>query len=149
MKDLVPWGKDWAPLRELRREMNRVFDTVWHDAQDKWTQATGWSPLVDIKETKNNYEVHAELPGMSKEAIAITMSGNTLTLSGERKREEAQEDENYHRLERYYGTFTRSFSFPSEVDAEGIDAVFENGVLCIAIPKKVADKPRPIEIKVK
>lgn len=149
MKDLVPWGNNWAPMRELRREVNRLFDSVWNETTDRIATAMGWSPLVDIKETADAFEVHAELPGIDKADIAIQMTGNTLTLSGERRRQDEGANENYHRVERSFGRFSRSFSFPGDVDPGKIDAALDRGVLVITIPKREETKPKPIEIKVK
>ena len=149
MKDLVPWGdRAWAPFKELRREMNRLFDSVLHDTSAATTSTTAWSPLVDIKENQEGYEVNAELPGMARDDISINVTGNTLTLSGERKRESEEKGDNYHRVERYFGKFPRSFTFPEEIEPAKISAVYKDGVLTIRVPKSEQAKPKQIEIRV-
>lgn len=149
MKDLVPWGgMNWAPFRELRREVNRLFDSAFHDENEDSATPMGWSPLVDIKETAEGYEVIAELPGLKRDDIRIAMTGNTLTLSGERKRAQDSQEENYHRVERYFGRFSRSFNFPHEVDASKVTAVYKDGLLVVRAPKAEKLRPREIDIRI-
>lgn len=114
-----------------------------------WTEDLSnraWMPAVDIRETEEAYEVAAELPGMSKKDINITLEDNVLTLSGERRFEKEAEKENYHRIERAYGTFSRSFTLGSGVDSENVKAAFKDGVLTITVPKREESKPRKIAI---
>ena len=105
-----------------------------------------WMPAVNIRETDPAFFVEAELPGMTKENIDITLENNILKLSGERRFEKDVSEKNYHRVERAYGNFLRTFSLPSEVDAEGVKASFKDGVLTIEIPKAEQAKPRKIAI---
>ncbi|HUF77563.1 MAG TPA: Hsp20/alpha crystallin family protein [Thermoanaerobaculia bacterium] len=105
-----------------------------------------WTPAVNIRETDNAFFVEAELPGMTKDDIEITLENNMLKLSGERRFEKDTKEENYHRVERSYGTFLRTFSLPSQVDSEGVKAAFKEGVLTIEIPKAEEAKPRKIAI---
>lgn len=105
-----------------------------------------WVPPVDVQETENSFIFTAELPGLSKEDVDITLEENLLTLSGERTLEEKDEKDNYHRVERAYGSFSRSFSLPSQVDSSKVEATFQDGLLKIEVAKAEQAKPRKIEI---
>jgi HSP20 family protein len=105
-----------------------------------------WVPPVDVQETEDAYIFTAELPGLTKDNVGITLEENLLTLSGERTFNEKEERESFHRVERAYGSFSRSFSLPSQVDASKVDASFEDGVLKVEIAKAEQAKPRKIEI---
>jgi HSP20 family protein len=107
----------------------------------------GWAPAVDIRETEEAYEVLADLPGFDKKNVDITLENNILTLRGERKWEGEEEKQAYRRIERAYGEFSRSFSLPTQVDAETVEAKFTDGVLTIKIPKAEESKPRRITVK--
>lgn len=107
----------------------------------------GWAPAVDIRETEDAYEVLADLPGFDKKNVDITLENNVLTLRGERKWESDEEKQTYRRIERAYGEFTRSFSLPTQVSAEKVEARFADGVLTITIPKAEESKPRRITVK--
>ena len=103
-------------------------------------------PPVDIQETADGYRLQAELPGLTKDDISITLENNVLRLSGERKFEKDAKKESFHRIERTYGTFSRAFALPQQVNGEGVQASFENGVLTIPVPKAEQAKPRKIAI---
>lgn len=137
----------YDPFRELRGlhdEMSRLFST---QLPERGEFAKGsWSPSVDIFEDENRLIVEAELPGMNREDFEISAENNVLTLKGERKFEKKTEGDNYHRIERSYGAFTRQFTLPQTVTADGASADFENGVLRIALPKREETKARKIEI---
>ena len=139
----------YDPFRELRslhNEMNRLF-TGNFEGQGGGEFARGaWNPSVDIYEDKERLIVEAELPGMSREDFELTVENNVLTLRGERKFEKKTDGDNYHRVERSYGSFTRQFTLPQTVTAEGATADFENGVLRVALPKREETKARKIEI---
>jgi len=105
-----------------------------------------WVPPVDVQETEDAYLFTAELPGMSKDDVSITLEDNLLTLSGERSLKEKEEGENFHRVERAYGSFARSFSLPTQVDSTKVEASFKDGLLTIEIAKAELAKPRKIEI---
>ena len=107
---------------------------------------SGWTPAVDVRETNEAYLVEAELPGLGKNDVTVTFEDDLLTFSGERKVGEETEEENYRRIERSYGPFSRSFNLPREVDAEGVLANFKDGLLSITVPKKEQVKPRAIKI---
>jgi HSP20 family protein len=108
-----------------------------------------WVPPVDIKETADAIQINAEMPGFSAEEVEVSAENNVLSLRGERSLEEAKDGENYHRLERSYGAFERSFQIPRNVDPEKIEARFDNGVLYLSLPKRPESKPRTIAVKVK
>lgn len=105
-----------------------------------------WAPPVDIRETDDAFLVEAELPGLKKEDVDITLEGNMLQLRGERRFEREKEEEGFHRMERAYGSFTRTFSLPSRVDSEGVEASFQDGILTVRVPKTAEARPRRIEI---
>ena len=106
-----------------------------------------WVPAVDVQETDKSFVFVAELPGLKKDDVEITLEDNLLTITGERTLEEKEEGETYHRIERAYGKFSRSFSLPSQADNTNVKAGFDNGLLTIEIPKSEAAQPRKIEIK--
>ena len=115
----------------------------------RWNEGLGennWVPAVDVRETDEEFLFTAELPGLAKENVQITIEDKVLTISGERKLEGKEENQNYHRIERSYGSFTRSFTLPHEVDQEKVTAKFGHGLLTVAVPKAEETKPRQIEI---
>ena len=105
-----------------------------------------WVPSVDISETENGYEIRAELPGVAKDDLHVSVEDNRLTLSGEKRQEKADDTQNYRRIERRYGSFQRRFTLPSEVEIDDIKAEFTDGVLTLSIPKSEAVKPTEIPI---
>src|ERR1700704_2236442 len=111
--------------------------------------ARPWSPSVDIYETENELVLKADLPDVKLEDIEVRVENQTLTLKGERKFEKDESAKGYHRMERNYGTFVRSFTVPTSVDAEKVAAEYKNGVLTVKLPKKKAAKPRQVKIEVK
>jgi HSP20 family protein len=135
----------------FRDTMSSFMDRFTQDflrpvAGDEFEGST-FAPAVDIKETPKEYVVTAEVPGIDKKDIHIEIADNLLTLKGERKFEKEQKEESYHRVERSYGSFTRSFSLPTKVKADAIEAAFKDGVLTVKIPKTEEQVPRKIEIK--
>ncbi|HBE81778.1 MAG TPA: hypothetical protein DDW24_03235 [Blastocatellia bacterium] len=140
----------YDPFRELRGlhdEMNRLFTGVVPAGLNRDEFIRGaWSPSVDIFEDDSKLIVEAELPGMKRDDFELTVENNVLTLKGERKFEKKTEGDNYHRIERSYGSFTRQFTLPQTVTADGATADFENGILRIALPKREETKARKIEI---
>jgi HSP20 family protein len=121
----------------------RGFLATRNEALDE----NSWLPAVDIRETDDEFIFTAELPGLDKKAVNISLEDKILTISGERSLEHKEENQNFHRIERAYGTFSRSFSLPHDVDQEEVTANFDNGLLTIAVPKTEVVKPRQIEIK--
>lgn len=140
----------WDPFRELnivQERINRMFDDAgrgWRG--DEPASTTTWSPAVDIYETDHEIIVQAELPGVDRQDIALHLEKNVLTLKGERRFEKETKQENYHRIERAYGGFSRSFSIPAMVDDEKIKAEYKDGILRISLPKKEQVKPKQIQI---
>ncbi len=148
---LIRWNpmKDLATeIFDLQREINRIFDRFFHGFEDEEVRLVSWSPRVDISETDDEYIVRAEVPGVSKDDIKITIKDNILVISGEKKQEKETKKENYHRIERVYGSFARSFSLPGTVKVDKVEAKFKDGVLTIKLPKVEEAKPKEIEIKV-
>jgi len=136
----------WNPNVANREPLYRLFDTFFGEPQNEEVGNRNWVPPVDIQESEEGYRLHDELPGLTKDDINITLENNVLRLSGERKFEKDVKKESYHRIERSYGTFARAFALPSQVNAEGVQAAFEDGVLTITVPKAEAAKPRKIAI---
>ena len=135
-------------LKTLQDEVNRLFSTNFSRGFGDEGIARGtWTPNVDIFENKDEIVLEAELPGMNREDFELTIENNVLTLRGERKFEKTDETDNYHRVERSYGSFTRSFTLPQTVSGEGATAEYSNGVLRVTLPKREETKARRIEIK--
>jgi HSP20 family protein len=141
----------WTPYRDMmsvRDEMNRVLNEVFgRGANDEsaWSSGT-WSPPVDIYETDEALVMKAELPGFSKDEISIELKENTLLVRGERKREDEVKEGNYHRMERAYGAFQRSFLLPTTVDQEKVKASYKDGILELRLPKVQAAQPKRIAV---
>jgi HSP20 family protein len=135
-------------LRNLQDEMNRLFSLSFPRFDNREEVMRGaWSPSVDIVEGKEELAIEAELPGMNIEDVDVSIENNILSISGERKFEKKDENDNYHRVERSYGTFTRSFTLPRNVVSDEAQAEFKNGILRITLPKREEAKARKIEIK--
>ena len=140
----------WDPFRDLitlREKMNRLFeDAVTSRGEEKDLISSTWSPAVDIYENENELVLTAEVPGLEEKDVEIKIEDNTLSVRGERKFEKETKEENYHRIERSYGTFYRSFTLPNAIDQDKIQAEHENGVLKITMPKRTELKPRKVKI---
>ena len=140
----------WEPFREfgiMQDRINRMFEDVGRDWRGgEPSSTTTWSPSVDIYETDGEIMVQAELPGVDRKDISLNLEKNVLTLKGERRFEKETKEENYHRIERAYGGFSRSFSIPAIVDEEKIKADYKDGILRIALPKKEQVRPKQIQI---
>jgi HSP20 family protein len=143
----------WHPLRELgnlESRLERLFGSALAPRKgEKETMTVAqWTPLVDISEDAKEYLVKAELPELKKEEIKVSVENGELTISGERRIEKEEKDRKYHRIERSYGSFLRSFSLPEMVSAEKVSADFKDGVLTVHLPKDEKAKPKTIEVKV-
>ena len=145
----------WHPVSDvtsefttMQREIDRMFNRFQGGTTDDGATST-WLPAVDIVERANDFHVKVELPGVKKEDVKITVQNNTLTIRGEKKFDQEKDGDNYRRVERTYGMFQRSFTLPTSVVSDKIEAAYDNGVLSIAIPKAEEAKPREIEVKVK
>ncbi len=138
------------PASDFGRDpIHHFFNRFLEDNLQSGLEANSrtWNPAVDIKETEEALTLLAELPGMTKDDIGVSLEKNVLTISGERKFEKDTEKENFHRIERSYGAFARSFTLPSNVKTDSVEASFENGVLSIQLPKLEETKPKKIEIR--
>ena len=134
-------------LRSLQDEVNRLFSTNLSRAFGDEGMARGaWNPNVDIYESKDQIVLEAELPGMNRDDFDLSIENNVITLRGERRFAKKDEADNYHRVERSYGSFARSFTLPQTVSSEGATAEYRNGVLRVALPKREEVKARRIEI---
>jgi HSP20 family protein len=139
----------WDPFRDLvtlREKMNRLFEEAYSSQGERDLVSSSWTPSVDIYETEHHLVMTAEIPGIDEKDIEIKIEDSTLTLKGERKFEKETKEENYHRIERAYGSFYRSFSLPPYIDQDKIEAEHENGVLKITMPKKLEAKPRQVKV---
>ena len=136
-------------------EMDDMFDRYtkavgWPRRGSQELMATGdWAPRVDISETDNEFIIKAEIPEVSKEDLKVTVDNNVLTIRGERKQEKEEKDKKFHRVERYYGTFARSFTLPENVEQAKIEASFKDGMLNLRLPKTGEVRAKEIEVKAK
>jgi HSP20 family protein len=145
----------WEPFRDLvslQERMNRLFDDsfrgVARTGEEDWALGGSWAPAVDIFELEGNIVLKAELPGVEAKDVDIRVENNVLTLRGERKFDNEVKRESYHRVERSYGAFSRSFTLPTVVDTSNIKAEFKEGVLRVTLPKREEAKPKQIAISV-
>jgi HSP20 family protein len=138
----------WDPIRELdslQNDMNRLFDRFFEGRAANGT-ARRWIPAMDLVETDDHLVLRGDLPGMTEDDVNIEIKDNVLIVSGERKAEREDKREGYHRVERAFGSFSRSLSLPAGVDADKVQANFDNGVLEVRIPKPAEAKPTRVEI---
>ena len=140
----------WDPFREfvtLQDRMNRLFrDSYGPEGRDEALATTTFVPSVDVYEDEHNVTLKIEVPGIEEKDIDVHVENNTLTVHGERKFEKEEKEENYRRIERQYGAFTRAFTLPSTVDLEKIQADYDKGVLKIELAKKAEAKPKQIKV---
>jgi len=134
-------------LRDLQREVDSIFDQFFgRGSEDDGTSAV-WAPRTDLSETDDAFSIRMDVPGLTKDEISINLQNNTLTVSGERSSERTEEDEEFVRVERAFGTFHRTFTLPDAVDHENIEAAYDEGVLTIHVPKTEESTRRQIEIQ--
>lgn len=142
----------WRPFRDImsvQDEMNRLFDEFFGRTPVRGEEFERmWSPNIDVSETRDNILVTAEIPGMSKDDIKVTVRDNILTLSGEKKQEKEEKGANYHRIERCYGSFSRSFDLPATVQFDKVKANYKDGILRITLQKSEEVKPKEIPIDI-
>jgi HSP20 family protein len=145
--DLIQW-KPFREVSRLRNEMDRLWDDYFGPGRRALRPLEeAWMPAVDVSESGDKITVKAEIPGMEAKDIEISMVGDTLTIKGEKKVEKEEKEENYHMVERSYGSFTRAMKLPAPVDPDKVEATYKNGVLTVVLPKKEEVKPKSIEIK--
>jgi HSP20 family protein len=148
MTGLIRWNPESDLLRSrVDRLFSQMLQDVWGNAPSEEVSTRRWSPAVDIRETSDALILTAEVPGLAKDDLSITVENNVLTIAGERKFEKETQEESYHRMERSYGAFSRSFTLPANVRGDKVDAGFENGLLTVKLPKAEESKPRKITIK--
>lgn len=147
--ELVPWRPFGGELSSFRREMDKFWNNFFGGAPSSGTLPEEWVPSVDISETKDNFVIKAELPGLEANDVNVAVSGDLLTVKGEKKKEEEEKDEHHYCAERYYGAFQRVFQLPAGVQADKVDATFKKGVLKVTLPKAEEAKKKEIEIKIK
>jgi HSP20 family protein len=142
----------WEPFRELSTQndrMTRLFRELYSpEGPQETLTTTSFAPPVDVYEDEHNIILKIEVPGIDEKDIDVRMESNTLTIHGERKFEKEEKEENFRRVERLYGSFTRSFTLPSSVDAEHVSADYDKGMLKIILAKKAEAKPKQIKVNV-
>ncbi len=143
----------WDPFKELE-DMERRLATLFgrpvrrREGEKEAMTVAEWSPLVDIEENEKEYVIKAELPEIKKEDVKVTVESDVLTIAGERKFEKEEKGKKYHRVERSYGSFARSFTLPEDADGTKVSAEYKDGVLRIHLPKSEKAKPKAIEVKI-
>lgn len=135
------------PVRDLLTTQDQFLRTLEEGLGSLDTDMRSWYPPADIKEDDNKFILTSDIPGFSKDSIDISLENNLLTISGERTFEDKEKKEDYHRIERVYGKFTRSFTLPAQTDSEKVSAAYQDGVLTVTIPKAESSKPKKISIK--
>ena len=147
---IVHRNDPFRDLLALQDQLFRTFDSAYRGrgGEDEQSMVATWSPLVDVFEDAEGITLKAELPEIDAKDVEIQVEGNTLTLKGERKLENEEKRDGYHRIERTYGAFSRTFTLPNTVDAEHITAQSKDGVLRLFLPKKAETKPRQIKVGV-
>src|SRR5579859_7637781 len=141
----------WEPFREfatLQDRINRVFRESYTGGQDESLTTSTFAPAVDVYEDEHKVTLKIEVPGIDEKDIDVRVENSTLTVHGERKIEKEEKEENYRRVERQYGSFTRTFTLPPTVDTENVSANYDKGVLKITLPKKAEAKPKQIKVSV-
>jgi HSP20 family protein len=142
----------WDPFRELEdvsERLNRVFGRSIVAGESKDAMTTfDWAPSVDVLETNEDFQVKAELPDVKKEDVKVSVDGGVLRIQGERKQEKEEKGKKWHRVERSYGSFLRTFTLPENIDDAKVQADFKDGVLSVRLPKSEKAKPKSVEVKI-
>ncbi len=155
LNPLTPFTREDEPLWDLHHEIDKAFNSVFRGQnrhQHLWStngNLAAISPNVDFSETDKEINIVAELPGVKEEDVKVSVENNTLTISGEKKFEKKEDNKTYHRLERSYGRFMRTFPLPYEVKADAVHATFEKGLLKISIPKPSGAEAKACAVKIK
>lgn len=155
---LIPWknkreSRELAPMVSLRHEMDRLFDSFLHEPfgladWSPWGTEKGWTPAIDVAEDDKEVTVRAEMPGINPKDLDVSVSGNQLTLSGEKKESSETKEKGFYQSETRYGSFRRVIPLPEGVDTEHVDANYANGVLTLRMPKTAPASQKKIEVKV-
>jgi HSP20 family protein len=154
MKSLIRRSEGWNPFREMEELQNRLssliegFGTRLPQQEGEGIAMGDWAPLVDITEDEKEYLVKVELPEVRKEDLKVTVENGVLSISGERKLEKEEKGKRYHRIERAYGSFTRSFTLPEGADSSKVNAQFKDGVLQVHLAKSETARPKAIDVKI-
>jgi len=146
MNSITHWDR-FRNISSLQEQVNRLFEAGMQGRSDN-SALTTWAPAVDIYETENELVLKADLPAISEKDLDIRVENNMLTVRGERKFESEVKEDNYLRIERTYGSFSRSFGLPNTVNTEAIKAEYKNGVLTVEMPKRAESKPKQVKINV-
>jgi HSP20 family protein len=144
---LTPWSS-FGQLSNLRNEIDRLFDSPLADLTHASNLLSGWTPALDVYEQKENFLIKAELPGMKKEDITVSLHDGSLSISGERKSETKHEDAEVYRAERFFGRFQRTVTLPAQVAADKVKAQYQDGILTVTLPKTEEAKPKQINVSV-
>jgi HSP20 family protein len=146
MNHMIRWDRFRKPS-SLQDQVNRLFESTF-PANGDTSALTSWAPAVDIYETENEVVIKADLPDVNEHELDVRVENNMLTIRGERKFEQKVNEDNYLRIERTYGSFSRSFSLPNTVNTEAIKAEYKNGVLTLELPKRAESKPKQVKVSV-
>ena len=146
--DIIPW-KPFGEVSSLRREMDNLWNNFLGDTSFPSSISRDWMPSVDVSETDDQLQIKAELPGVDAKDVKVSISGDLLTIKGEKKKEEEKKDEHFHSSERFYGSFQRSFRLPANIKTDEVDATYKKGILQLVLRKTEESKKKEIEIKVK
>ena len=140
----------WEPMREMEDFFDRFSRPLGWPGRlgQELARGSDWAPRVDISETDKEFVINAEIPEVKKEDVKVNVENGVLTLKGERKQEKEEKDKKFHRIERFHGSFCRSFALPDNIDEDKIDATFKDGMLKLTIPKTESKKPKTIEVEV-
>jgi HSP20 family protein len=144
---LMRW-KPFGDLVSMHNKINRLFGDTFSDMEREQDSFSSWYPATDIFETKDDYVFKLEVPGLSKDEIQVELNNNTLSIKGEKKEEKKLKKEDYHRIESFTGSFSRSYSLPKNVDAKNIKANMKDGILELRVAKAEETKPKAISISV-
>ena len=146
--ELMPW-RPFGQLGIFRGDTDKLWDRFFNEKPLAKTFSEEWMPSVDISETEDKILIKAELPGLDTKDVKVSISGDILIIKGEKKKEEEEKDEHHHYIERYAGSFQRSFRLPVNIQTDKVNADFDKGVLKVTLPKAEENKKKDIEIKVK
>jgi len=144
---MTPWSS-FGRLSDLREEIDRLFEAPLAELSRTSNLLSGWTPSLDVYEQKDNFVVKAELPGMRKEDINVSLHDGSLSISGERKSDSKHEDEEVYRAERFFGRFQRTVTLPAPVAADKVAAQYKDGILTVTLPKTEEAKPKQIDVSV-